>query len=77
MNPGAVLFGSTLLQGGVQRNWAAKRLMAAYTRKGVFSNQDDDLDGLKRELGKRFKDVTVEVVGCAALFSGRVIPELT
>ncbi len=72
MNPGAVLFGSTLLQGGVQRNWAAKRLMAAYNRKGVFSNQSDDLDGLKRELGKRFKDVTVEVVGCAALFSGRV-----
>jgi hypothetical protein len=26
MNPGAVFFGSTLLQGGVARSWPAKRL---------------------------------------------------
>lgn len=72
MNPNAILFGSTLLQGGVPRNWAAKRLMAAYNKKGIFSNQRDGLDGLKRELSLRFRDVSVEVVGCAALFSGRV-----
>ena len=28
MNPDAVLFGSTILQGGVPKNWLAKRLMA-------------------------------------------------
>jgi hypothetical protein len=71
MNPNAVLFGSTLLHNGVSRNWFAQRLMAAYNKKGIFSNQYDDLDGLKRELGRRFRDVSVEVVGCAALFSGR------
>ena len=71
MNPGAILFGSTLLQGGVKRNWFAKRLMAAYNSKGIFSNQADDLDCLMKELHKRFKDVSVEVVGCAALFSAR------
>ena len=70
MNPNAVLFGSTLLQGGV-RHWVAKRLMAAYNKKGIFTNQNDDLDGLKRELSRRFREVSVEVVGCAALFSGR------
>jgi 2-polyprenyl-3-methyl-5-hydroxy-6-metoxy-1,4-benzoquinol methylase len=69
MNPGAVLFGSTLLQGGVPRNWAAKRLMDVYNRKGIFSNESDDLDGLKRALGRRFQAVSVEVAGCAALFS--------
>lgn len=72
MNPNAILFGSTLLQGGVLRNWLAKRLMEAYNKKGIFSNQRDDLEDLRRELGRRFREVSVEVVGCAALFLGRV-----
>ena len=72
MNPNAVLFGSTLLQGGVTRNWLATRLMDTYNKKGIFSNRYDDLDGLKRALSQRFREVFVDVVGCAALFSGRV-----
>jgi len=71
MNPNAVLFGSTLLQGGVPRSRFAQRLMALYNKKGIFSNQADDLDGLTQALRQRFKEVSVEVVGCAALFSGR------
>lgn len=72
MNPDAVLFGSTLLQGGVPRNRLAKLMMAFYNKKGLFSNQHDDLAGLKHALGQRFREVSVEVVGCAAVFSGRV-----
>jgi hypothetical protein len=72
MNPKAVLFGSTLLQGGVNRNWFTKRLMDVYNKYGIFSNQADDLAGLKSELSRRFREVSVEVVGCAALFSGRL-----
>lgn len=72
MNPNGVLFGATLLQGGVTRSPLARRLMAAYNRRGIFSNTDDDLDGLRHALHQRFRDVSVEVVGCAALFSGRV-----
>ncbi len=71
MTPNAVLFGSTLLQGGVDRSRLAKRLMAVYNRKGIFSNEADDLECLTQELRKRFRDVSVEVVGCAALFAGR------
>ncbi|GAB3473594.1 class I SAM-dependent methyltransferase [Azotobacter salinestris] len=71
MNPGAVLFGATLLQGGVPRSPLARGLMAAYNRKGIFCNREDDLDSLKEELGRRFREVSVEVVGCAALFAGR------
>ncbi len=71
MTPNAVLFGSTLLQGGVDRSRLAKRLMAVYNRKGIFSNEADDLERLTQELRKRFRDVSVEVVGCAALFAGR------
>ena len=72
MNPNAVIFGSTLLQGNVPRNWFAKRLMGVYNSKGIFSNQDDDLAGLDRSLNNRFRDVSIQVVGCVALFSGRV-----
>ncbi len=72
MNAHAMLFGTTLLNLGVERGWAARRLMAIYNQKGIFSNQQDDLDTLKRELERRFDAVKVEVVGCGALFSGRV-----
>lgn len=71
MNPNAVVFGSTLLQGGVQRNWLAKRLMEIYNQKGIFSNQQDSFEGLQQSLNQQFRDVSVEVVGCVALFSGR------
>ena len=66
MNPGAVLFGSTLLQGGVPRSATAKRLMDVYNKKGIFSNRHDDLAGLQRALTQRFSDVSVRVVGCGA-----------
>ncbi|MCP4512834.1 MAG: methyltransferase type 12, partial [Fuerstiella sp.] len=72
MNPNAVMFGSTLLHGGVNRSWMAKRLMHVYTRKGIFSNQQDNLEGLQRVLSQRLNDVSIEVVGCAALFAGRL-----
>ena len=71
MNPGAVLFGATLLHGGVTRSWLARRLMSLYNSKGIFSNEQDDLPELRRALEERFRDVSVVVVGCAALFSGR------
>jgi hypothetical protein len=71
MKPGAVIFGSTLLQGGVERSAAARALMRYYNSDGVFSNTRDDLDTLRRELEKRFADVSIEVVGCGALFSAR------
>jgi hypothetical protein len=72
MNADAVVFGTTLLHHGVVRGWAARRLMALYNRKGIFSNQQDDLDTLGHELDRRFDNVKVDVVGCGALFSGRV-----
>lgn len=72
LKPNGVLFGATLLQGGVSRSWVSKRLMAVYNKKGIFSNEHDDLEGLTRALERRFCDVTVEVVGATAMFSGRV-----
>lgn len=72
MKPGAVLFGATLLQDGVERSAAARALMNYYNSKGVFSNTRDSLGALALELEKRFSDVSIEVVGCGALFSARL-----
>lgn len=71
MTPQAVVFGSTLLQGGVPRSGFAKRLMEIYNRKGIFCNRLDDLDGLRLALERRFRSVAIDVVGCAALFAAR------
>ncbi len=71
LNPGGVLFGATLLSGGVERAALTRLAMNHLNRTGVFSNSDDDLEGLTAELTKRFSDVSVRVIGCFALFSGR------
>lgn len=72
LNPGGVLFGATLLAEGVRRSWAARRLMAAYNRRGIFGNAGDALDDLRREFQRRFEEVQIDVVGCAALFVARL-----
>jgi len=71
MNPGATLFGSTILHNGVQRSWLARRLMQTYNRKGIFSNNADDLESLTRALQERFSSVDVQVAGCVAMFAAR------
>ena len=45
--------------------------MDVYNKKGIFSNRHDSLDGLKHALAQHFREVSIEVVGCAALFSAR------
>lgn len=71
LEDGATVFGSTILQGDAPRSGAARKLMQIYNRKGVFSNEADALEALRSELDKRFDDVTVEMIGCVALFSAR------
>lgn len=73
LNQGGVIFGATLLQQGVERSRLARSLMAFYNRKGIFANQQDSLAGLKQALEQRFNDVTIETIGCAALFTARHI----
>jgi SAM-dependent methyltransferase len=69
-NPGAVIFGATLLHDGVHRNWLARQVMARNNKHGIFSNIHDDLAGLEAALGAHLRQPTIEVVGCVALFAG-------
>jgi 2-polyprenyl-3-methyl-5-hydroxy-6-metoxy-1,4-benzoquinol methylase len=71
MNPGAVIFGSTLLSDGAALGWLARGLMKAYNKKGIFSNRHDTWADLERALESRFRDVSMQSVGCAAVFAAR------
>jgi hypothetical protein len=71
LEPGGVLFGSTILGAGVPHTRIGRRLMHVYNRKGIFSNADDDESGLDRGLASQLKDVEIDVVGAVALFAAR------
>jgi len=72
MNPGAVLFGSTTLYEGIQKNLLARIFLAAYNTLGIFSNRGDTLEGLKKALAERFRESHVEAAGCSGLFVCRI-----
>ena len=71
-NPGARLFGATLLHDGVHRNWFARKVMDRNNAHGIFSNAEDSLVGLRSALSDRLSDSSVEVVGCVGIFAGLV-----
>jgi SAM-dependent methyltransferase len=71
---GGVLFGSTILGRGVRHNALGRRLMPIYNRRGIFSNLDDDADGLRRGLAAELTDPQIELAGTVALFSARAAP---
>ncbi len=68
---GGVIFGSTILGQGVERNYLARTLLGIYNKKGIFGNEADRLDDLEARLQKYFVDTRIRVEGCVALFSGR------
>ena len=72
VSPGGVVFGATLLHGGVHRNRLARHVMKRNNARGIFSNAGDDVDGLRLMLETHLVDAVIEIVGCVALFSGRV-----
>jgi ubiquinone/menaquinone biosynthesis C-methylase UbiE len=71
LNPGGVIFGSTILGQGIRPNFLARRLMNLYNTKGIFSNQQDNLADLEANLHQYFRDGWTKVVGCVAFFKGR------
>jgi len=73
MKPGATLFGATILQGDAPRSSCAQQLMNLYNRKGIFSNQQDNLFDLQTGLEEHFGSTQLKVVGCVALFSAQAV----
>jgi hypothetical protein len=68
MTPGAVVFGATVLQGGVPLGWLARRMLASLNEKQIFSNTQDDLDGFRQVLAAQFTTSDVQAVGAVGVF---------
>jgi ubiquinone/menaquinone biosynthesis C-methylase UbiE len=71
LQPNGILFGSTILGRGVRHSVLGRSLLHLYNKKGIFSNRDDDLEGLEGALAGVFSDVAVDLKGTVALFSAR------
>jgi len=72
MNPGGVVFGCTILNKNVKKNLAAKFVIHMTNKDKTFSNIEDGYDDLMEELSKRFKNVTIDIIGCMAIFRAQV-----
>jgi SAM-dependent methyltransferase len=70
--PGGVVFGATLLNGGVRHTALSRRAMEAFNHRGDFSNLHDNLDDLDAALGRAYGKHELRVRGAVALFSARV-----
>ncbi len=73
LNPGGVLFGTTILGTGVPHTQLARRFLRFYNHRGVFSNRNDSRQALIEVLAARFRptSVHVRVEGSVALFAAR------
>ncbi|MDP9317221.1 MAG: class I SAM-dependent methyltransferase [Chloroflexota bacterium] len=72
LRPGGVLFGSTILGKGVKHTVGAHAFLHLYNQLKAFSNTDDSLTQLQRQLTSQFAESTVHVIGSVALFLARV-----
>lgn len=71
LKEGGVVFGSTILGRDVPHNFLARKLMGIYNTKGIFSNLSDCPQDLEAGLKAHFREYTIRVEGCVALFSAR------
>src|SRR5580704_7555223 len=69
MSEGGVLYGTTVLSHGVQKNWLARPFMWLMNCLGVFNNRRDNAQDLKSYLETHFQIIEFEVVGVAAFFA--------
>jgi SAM-dependent methyltransferase len=67
--PTGVLFGASVIGRSGPHSWLARRVLAAFNRRGAFDNLADTEDGLREILGASFECVELETVGSIAVFS--------
>ena len=72
VNRAAAEVGITLLYGGVERSSLATYAYYWLNLMGIMTNRHDDVEGLKKNLELHFTESNLEVIGCGALFWGRV-----
>lgn len=71
LNPGGVVFGSTILWKGVDNSFLARYYINVDNAAGIMTNKQDDLDSLKHNLEKYFSESSLKTIGSMALFWAR------
>ncbi len=69
LTPDGVLFGGTVLGLQERHTKPARAFLRAANKQGGFDNLGDTADGLRAILSASFREVEVETVGSAALFT--------
>ena len=69
--PDGTLFGATVLGRSANHTWLARRVLAAFNRRGAFDNLDDSEGGLRDILEASFEAVEIEIVGSVAVFTAK------
>ena len=68
LNPGGILYGTTILGKGTSPNAVAHKLMGIYNAKGIFSNFHDDAGTLEQGLKDNFASAEIHIAGEVAMF---------
>ena len=71
MTSEGVLFGATVLGGGIQHNLFGALLMKFYNWKGIFDNFGDDQKVFRDALERNFEEVEASVVGAVLIFRAK------
>ncbi|MBE0481084.1 MAG: class I SAM-dependent methyltransferase [Dehalococcoidia bacterium] len=71
LNPGGVLFGSTMVYKGVRRGIVATLVFQLTNKMKFMSNKEDGIDELRANLELHFSASHVELAGCEAVFWAR------
>jgi len=71
LNPGGVLFGSTILYRGLKRNRIVAKALEMNNRRGIMTNLEDTVEDLKESLDCCFSESSVNIIGYEALFHAR------
>lgn len=69
LDPGGVLFGSSILGTSGHHTWLGRRILASNNRRGTFDNLKDSEPGLRDILEASFEQVEMEIVGSMAVFA--------
>jgi len=72
LNPGGIVFGTTFLYRGVKRSLLATWFFYWLNLLGIMTNEQDDVEGLKQNLARHFAESDIKIIGCGALFWGRL-----
>ncbi|MGW3564893.1 class I SAM-dependent methyltransferase [Streptomyces sp. NPDC000941] len=72
LEPGAQVFGSTVLAHGVRHTAVSRLHLRECVRRGVLNNSEDSLELLDKALGSRFERHHIRVRGTVALFDATI-----